>query len=68
MGGDKRFADGGLGEEVGGGYRIEQRATLVVNRKACPEMRQYDRTGPVGKGVGRGQEIIEGGVGGHCVP
>src|SRR6476659_136577 len=68
VGRGERIPDGGLGGEVGGGDRIEQGAAFVVNREGCPEMRQYDRTGPVGEGVRGGEKIVEIGVGGHGVP
>ena len=42
------LSDGGLGGEVRRGDRIEQGASLMVNGEACAEMRQYDRTRPVG--------------------
>ena len=68
VGGGKRRPDGGLGGKVGGGDRIEQGAAFVVNRQRCPEMRQYDRTGMVGEGMGGCKEIVEIGVAGHGVP
>ena len=68
MGRGKRVPDGGLGGKIGGGDRIEKGAAFVVNREGCPEMRQYDRTGLVGEGVGGGKKIVEIGVGGHGVP
>ena len=45
----KASADGGFGVAVGVGDRIEQIASFMVNRAACPEMRQYDRAGLVGQ-------------------
>jgi hypothetical protein len=68
VGGAERIPDRGLGGKVGGSDRIEQGAAFVFNREACPEMRQYDRTGLVGEGVGGGEKIVVIGVGGHGVP
>ena len=47
-------ADRGLSVAVGDRDGIEEIASFMVNREACPEMRQYDRPGPVGEAVGRG--------------
>ncbi len=48
-----------FGGTVGRGHRIEDIASFMVNGTACPEMRQYDRAGLVGQGLGRGQKGLK---------
>ena len=59
IGGGDAFPDGIFGLAVGGRDRIEQIASFMVNSLICPEMRQYDRTGPVGKLVSGGEQRPE---------
>ncbi len=47
---------------------LPQGAALMVNGKARPEMRQYDRTRTVGERVGGGEKGGEIGDAGHGVP
>ena len=59
VGGGEGIPDGALGLPVGCRDRIEQIASFMVNFLICPEMRQYDRTGPVSKLVSGGEEGLE---------